>query len=274
MKPIVIFVFCIIMAACHNTDKVKPTKIIFIHHSTGKNIWNGNQSSIKFKLGNLSSKISGKSNMQATVPTLFKEHNRVHATNFEIEELTFPKAKPYGWKNYPFDYYNIWVKHAGEEPFMEEPTLEILTKKYDIIMFKHCFPTSNIQPDKDVADINSDYKSIANYKLQYNALKEKMHQFPKSKFIVWTGAAQVESQITTEEAKRAREFFNWVVKEWDQPNDNIFVWDLYNMQTEGKLFLDAEKAVGKNDSHPNKSFSNNMALKLTDFIIKTYSSKN
>ena len=34
--------------------------------------------------------------------------------------MSFPKPNPYGWNNYPYDYYNIWVKNAGEELYMEE----------------------------------------------------------------------------------------------------------------------------------------------------------
>ncbi len=40
-----------------------------------------------------------------------------------LEEVAFPKSKPYGWNNYPYDYYNIWVNNAGPKPFMKEPTL-------------------------------------------------------------------------------------------------------------------------------------------------------
>lgn len=277
MKLAIILCLCLTIAACSNSSDEKapvkaPVKIIFLHHSTGLNIWNGDVSSLKFKVGNIYRKITDNPNMEAALPTLFKEYNQEHATNFQIEEKTFPKEQPYGWNNYPFDYYNIWVKHGGETPFMEEPTLELLTREYDIIMFKHCFPTSNIQPDLEVADINSDYKSIANYKLQYNALKEKMHQFPKNTFIVWTGAAQVESQISVEEATRAKEFFTWVVKDWDKPGDNIFVWDFYSLETDGSLFLKPEKATGNANSHPNKAFSNTVAPTLRDFVIDTYNS--
>jgi len=65
---------------------------------------------------------------------------------------------------------------------------------------------SNIQVDKDSADINSDYKSLANYKLQYEALRNKLHEFSDTKFILWTGAAQVKSAVSEDEATRAREF--------------------------------------------------------------------
>ncbi len=170
----------------------------------------------------------------------------------------FPKASPYGWHNYPFDYYNIWVKNAAEAPYLEEPTLEILTRRYNVIVFKHCFPVSNIQPDK-VSDLNADYRSLANYKLQYLALREKFHQFPSTRFVVWTGAAQVASRTNEDEAKRAKEFFNWVITEWDLPDDNIFVWDFFGLQTEGGLYFQPRFAVSEQNSHPNNAFSRSAA---------------
>lgn len=69
-------------------------------------------------------------------------------------------------------------KNAGESSFMEEPTLEILTRKYEIIAFKHCFPVGRILEDKGTPNIDSNEKRVENYKLQYNALKTKMHSFP------------------------------------------------------------------------------------------------
>jgi len=55
--------------------------------------------------------------------------------------------------------------------------------------------------------INSSEKRIENYKLQYNTLKKKLYEFPKNKFLLWTGAAMVESQTTKEQALCARDFF-------------------------------------------------------------------
>ena len=104
-------------------------KIIFLHHSTGKNIWNGG------------------------VTNWFKDYNKKYNVNYCIVEQDFPKQSPYGWNNYPFDYWNIWVNHAGEEPYMDEPTLEIITKKYDIVVLKHCFPVANIEEDTGDPDV-------------------------------------------------------------------------------------------------------------------------
>jgi hypothetical protein len=244
------------MASCKNTSDSDETKIIFLHHSTGQNIWNGGRISVSSRIiRKISNKLGWKYYKKGRLQVLFNRYNQRFNKNYHIEESAFPKDKPYGWNNYPFDYYNIWVKHAGSQSYMEEPTLEMLTKKYQLIIFKHCFPVSNIQANKDAANINSSYKSLANYKLQYLSLRDKLHQFPDTKFVVCTGAAQVKSNITEEESLRAYEFFNWVIKEWDIPGDNIFIWDFYQLETDGGLYLLNKYAQSENNSHPNNPFS-------------------
>jgi hypothetical protein len=138
---------------------------------------------------------------------------------------------------------------------MEEPTLEMLTKEYDVIIFKHCFPVSQIEEDKGEADIDSPTFTLANYKLQYNALKNKLAEFPETKFLVWTGAAMVEMHTSEAKGKRAREFASWVKNDWDETGDNIFIWDFFELETEGGLFLKPKYAVDEGNSHPNKSFA-------------------
>ena len=220
-------------------------KIIFLHHSTGERIWS-----------------SG-------VPEWFAAYNQRNGTKYDIVERVFPKRSPYGWNNYPYDYWNIWVNHAGESAYEEEPTLELLAKTHDVIIFKHCFPVCEILQDTGSPDIASPEKRIENYQLQYQELKAKMREFPKTTFIVWTGAAEVDysnflHKIAAlvkgrsgikERAKRARTFFEWVRNDWDEPGDNIYVWDFYELETEGGLFLKKEYADGPANSHPNKTFS-------------------
>jgi len=234
------------------------TKIIFLHHSTGRNVWYGDVG-------------MGKSFGQklCMVPRLIKEYNDQNGRKISIEERDFPAREPYGWKNYPYDYYNIWVKNAGNEPFMEEPTLEMLTKEFDVIIFKHCFPVSNIEEDDGNPDINSDKQTITNFKLQYDTLRTKLYEFPKTKFIVWTGAALVEPYTNPEEASRAREFFKWVKEEWDQPGDNIEIFDFREIETEGGIYLKSIYAANPQwDSHPNKKLSKIAAQKFVDKIIE------
>ena len=212
-------------------DPDSKVRILLLHHSTGEVIWKGG------------------------VLPWFENYNADNHRNYEIVEQTFPKEKPYGWKNYPYDYWNIWVNHSGANPCMGEPTLEMLVAKYDVISFKHCYPVSRVKGDTGVPDIASEEKRIENYRLQYLALKQKMLKFPATRFVVWTGAALARAATNEEQARRAREFFRWVREEWDQPGDNIFLWDLYALQTEDELYLKDEYAKVPKNSHPSREFA-------------------
>lgn len=234
-------------------------KIILLHHSTGNNVWKGNDGFFQ----RMKRKFGG----EYAVPKWFDEYNTTHNKEYFIQEQTFPKAKPYGWQNYPYDYYNIWVRNAGNKPYKEEPTLEILTQEYDFIIFKHCFPVSDIKEDIGEPNINSPEKRAENYKLQYQALRDKMLEFPNTKFMIWTGAAQVKNKTNPENAKRAQDFFNWVKYEWDTPNDNIFIWDFYKLETEGGLYLTNENARNENDSHLNYTFAEKAAPLFCQRIV-------
>ncbi len=231
-------------------------KIIFLHHSTGRSIWVGNTNRYIYRL-----------TQKGNVQKFFTEYNKKHKTNYIISDLIFPKNSPYGWKNYPFDYYNIWVKNEGPDPFMEEPTLEILTSEYNVIIFKHCFPVCKVLEDTGNPDVNSEEKRVENYKLQYNALKQKMHKFPDNKFIVWTPAAVVKTLLTEEEAKRTHQFYRWILDDWDEKGDNIFVWDFYKYETEGGMYLSDKNAYSPDNSHPGKNFSASIAPVFSKFII-------
>lgn len=242
IQLILVFLF----SGCSKSNqepKGEGMRIIFLHHSTGEVIWKGG------------------------VPQWFKKYNKEKRTNYRIEEQVFPQTSPYGWKNYPFDYYNIWVKNAGEKPFMSEPTLEILTKRYDVIIWKHCFPTSKLMEDTGNPDINSEEKRMENYKLQYEALKKKMRQFPENRFILWTGAALVKNSTDEQTAKRAQEFFHWVKNQWDEKGDNIYIWDFHQLETEEGLYLKEEYAFSPNNSHPNEKFSQRVAPLFCQRIV-------
>ncbi len=262
----ILVAFILIIFGCNGPEsKNSPTmnqnvQIIFLHHSTGKNIWRGDVSKLSYKIFG-----------RGAVQKWFSRYNADHGTNYKIEEMYFPNNKGgYGWKNYPYDYYNIWVKNQVKDDFMGEPTLESLTKKYDVIVWKHCYPVGDILPDTGYPDIDSEEKRVENYKLQYKALKEKMRSYPDTKFIVWTGAALTRERTTPEKAQKAKEFFSWVKNEWDEPNDNIFIWDFYDLETEGGIYLKDNYASGLKDPHPSKNFSKQVAplfcRKIVDVI--------
>ncbi len=262
------------ISSCKKTDESPEVNIVFLHHSTGKVIWRGgNQNLISRIVARISVGLADRLVGKAALPAMIEKHNKKQNVNYNINEIEFPKATPYGWNNYPYDYYNIWIKNAGNKPFMEEPTLELLTKDYDLIIFKHCYPVSNIGPDNDSANVNSDIKTISNYKLQYLALREKLLLFPETEFILFTGAAQVQARISEDEAIRAHEFFKWVVEEWDLPGDNIHLWDLYTLETEGGLYFKEDYARSASDSHPNPVFAADAVHLLFNRIVDVIENK-
>lgn len=243
----------------------RECNILFLHHSTGNIIYHaGEQRNVILR------KLFPK---EAFVEKWFSNYNDINGTNYKIKDQFFPKSHPYGWNNYPYDYYNIWVKNAGDQPYMQEPTLEILTKEYDVIIFKHCYPVSNIEQDHS-PDINSQKRTLENYKLQYEAIKQKLYEFPETKFLIWTGAVHVQNNISQDQAKRAKEFFQWVKNEWDQPDDNIYIWDFYNLETEGSLYLKDNYAQDINNSHPGKLLAKLAAPLFCEKIIEVIEHNN
>jgi hypothetical protein len=212
-------------------------RIAYLHHSTGENVWNGG------------------------VPGFISAWDKAHAKRYRITELTYPStAGGYSWENYPYDYWNLWVRHRGSNRDRGELTLDQLAATYKVIVFKHCFPVSDILPDSaSKASVSSSVKTIANYKLQYLALRKRMHQFPHTKFILWTGPALTAQTTTVANAKRAVAFANWVRRTWDVKGDNIFIWDFRTLETKGGLYLLPAYASPSNDPHPNASFSKKVA---------------
>jgi hypothetical protein len=215
-------------------------KVLFLHHSTGGVIWGGG------------------------VPGWLDDYNAAHGTSYGITETAYPDS-PYPWENYPYDYWNIWVSHAGATAYMGQATLEMLAPQYQVIVFKHCFPVSGIGPDTGIPDVTSPSKTLENYRLQYAALKTKLRSFPDRRFVVWTGAALRQQDTSPEEAARAKEFFDWVRDTWDEPGDNIYVWDFFALETDGGIYLTPDHASG--DSHPNGTFAAEVAPLLGQRIV-------
>ena len=189
----------------------------------------------------------------------FTDYNKKTGTNFNFVEQVFPQSKKYryfgyGWDNYPYDYYNIWVKNQDKNTYKGEPSLDLLTKHWDVIIFKHCFPVSDVICDGE-GNIDSPEKTLANYKLQYEALRTKLNEYPNTKFIVWTGAALTKAATNEESAKFAKQFFDWVKNYWDMPGDNIYIWDIYDLETDGDIYMKDEFAYSPKDSHPNENFA-------------------
>jgi hypothetical protein len=243
--------------------QVNSQKAIFLHHSTGNGV---------YKEGKVSEWI--------------EKYNEKKGSKIEITERSYPN-KPYPWKNYAYDYWNLWINGEcdSEEPGIE--CMETLTRDYKMIIFKHCFPGAHVSEDTGQPDISSETKSLENYKLQYRALLEMMDQYPDNIFGVWTLAPLHRLATNPEEAKGAKEFVDWVNHEWlkedGKCHDNILIFDFWALTAEQNLnpFVgqsyclryDYEKSHGSGDSHPNKSANEAVGPVFAKFIVKALLAK-
>ena len=241
MVPVVFFLALFTFSGYGQSASPKSAKVLFLHHSTGENIWNGG------------------------VQAWFEQFNKKNNLSYQVTEMSFPND-PYDWANYPYDYWLLWVKNAGKG-YKGQATLEKLTQTNDLIIWKHCFPGSAIEEDTGNPSVASDVKSLENYKLQYNALKKKMREFPKVRFIVWTLALELSGNIDEGQARRAGEFVQWVKATWDEKGDNIFLWDFNALESNGGLYLQQKYSAGDGDAHPNEAFAATVAPLLCKRIV-------
>ena len=100
-----------------------------------------------------------------------------------------------------------------------------------IIMFKSCFPNSELSGSPDDPPGTYADLSVSGAKYVYNELLQYFADRPDKFFIVVT-APPVSSRAN---AKNARAFNNWLVKDWLSDNnyllENVAVFDFYNILT-------------------------------------------
>jgi hypothetical protein len=234
-------------------------KAIFLHHSTGGYL---------YEQGNVAQWISN--------------YNSQHGTNYQLSERAYPDT-PYPWANYPFDYWNLWINNQCNNSNPNIECLDKLTQSYDVIIFKHCFPGASVQADYGSPLISSSVQTLANYKLQYRALRALMDSYPSKKFILWTLVPLHRLETTPENAARAREFVNWVKSSWltedGQAHPNIYIFDFFGYAAENNptpingqincLKYDYEISHTNIDSHPNVAANQTIGPIFAEFIVNT-----
>lgn len=98
-----------------------------------------------------------------------------------------------------------------------------------VILFKSCFPNSQLEGKPDDPPGREPELSVAGAKAVYNQLRKAFQARPEKFFMVIT-APPVQER---ERAANARAFNTWLVKEWlkDYPGKNVAVFDFYNVLT-------------------------------------------
>lgn len=235
-------------------------KVIFLHHSTGWAVYN-----------------------EGHMADWINNYNTEHVTSYELTERSYPDA-PYPWDNYPYDYWNLWINNACDNSNPGIACMDKLCADYNVIIFKHCYPGSAITDDPANPSASSPVKSIANYKLQYRALRTLMDGYPENKFIVWTLAPLHRLATNSAAAAKARQFTDWVKNDWltedGQSHPNIYIFDFWGYTAESN----PTPAQGKvnclkyeyeymhentDDSHPNTLANETVGPLFAQFIVNT-----
>lgn len=130
----------------------------------------------------------------------------------------------------------------------------------EIVMFKSCFPNSNLAGNLDDPPSRSQnllrgqgvseaVQTVQNAKGIYNDLLGYFATRQDKLFIVVTAPPLIESETTPEAAANARAFNIWLVGDWlkNYPYRNVAVFDLYNVLTSNggnPQVSDAGKSTG------------------------------
>jgi hypothetical protein len=130
----------------------------------------------------------------------------------------------------------------------------------DIIMFKSCFPNSQIESEGTApGNPNSRERTIANYKAVFDGLGQEMRKYPNKLFVYLTSPPLVPSVTTPEHAAWARQFNRWLTGEFlpsylkETGLDNFVIFDLFDFLADENNVLKTNYRVSNpNDSHLNE----------------------
>lgn len=194
----------------------RPLRMVWLHHSTGDNLLRGGL-------------------LEA-----------LRANRIEFFDINYEEAKVDGYVIGDHTNPPDFPKAFNTPKYFEViKGWELKGAQHDVVMFKSCFPASNV---KSAA-------MLEEYKGYYNALLPTFRAHPKTLFIAMSTPPLVKQHTTPENAARARAWSKWVTTEYAKDTPNVRVFDLFNALAirEGRPdenTLAPQFAVADDDSHP------------------------
>jgi hypothetical protein len=150
-------------------------------------------------------------------------------------------------------------------------------RENDIIMFKPCFPNSDIGGEgTPPGNPNDKIRTIWNYKSVFENLLSRFEKSPGKLFIYITAPPLVPAETTPENAVRARDFNNWVkndfVAEYDKRTNlkNFRVFDLFDVLADSNNYLKSEYRRSDTNSHPNAEGGLEATIRFMQFLRENH----
>ena len=215
-----------------------PTRILFMHHSTGANLIR--EGGVREGLAALSFELSDHGYNEDGLSDAL---GRPTGTNFAVPD---DNTDPDGWAA-------IFAQPVTAPP---SNTLSRMLD-YDVIVFKSCFPTSNITDDE----------MLANYETYYRAIRSVVDQHPDHLFIAFTPPPLVPNETEPANALRARRWAQYLTsEEYAGGRRNLAVFDFFSLLAGSDNVLRQEYRGDEWDSHPNQLANETIGPVLVSFI--------
>jgi hypothetical protein len=196
------------------TPPSQPVKLIFIHHSCGENWLNDENGGLGHALG---------------------ENNYfVSDTNYGWgPDAIGDRTDIVNWQEWFRSMETDRIMTAVfEENGQNSPYTRSLSDpggENEIVMFKSCFPNSNLEGNPNDQAAPGDGLTVSNAKYIYNDLLQYFITRPDKLFIVITAPPVQDASL----ADNARAFNTWLVNDWLNENQytypNVAVFDFYNV---------------------------------------------
>ncbi len=191
-------------------------KLIFIHHSTGEN-W------LTDDYGNLG-RVLGENKY------FVSDTNYGWGPDSIGDRTDIPNWTEWFRSENTPTYMDALLNESGQNSYYTHD-LSDPGGENEIILFKSCFPNSDLYGNPD--DPPGDYEdmTVSGAKYVYNQILDYFATRPDKLFIVITAPPLSDRS----NAENARAFNNWLVEDWlaenDYPYNNVAVFDFYNVLT-------------------------------------------
>ena len=253
----------------------RMVKLIFIHHSTGEN-W------LTDDYGNLGKALQENNYYVSDTNYGWGPHGIGDRTDIPDWEEWFSSENT---ATYMEALFNEEEQHADYSRNSSDPGGE-----NEIIMFKSCFPNSDLEGNPNDSPTADGWLSVGHAKYVYNEILTYFGQRPEKLFVVITAPPLSDHG----NAANARAFNLWLLNDWLDENDyaynNVAVFDFYNVLTGkdghhtfengGELHKIASKdtlAYPSGDDHPSKKGSQKATvefLPLLNYFFNRWQSDN
>lgn len=223
---------------------------IFLHHSTGENIWDYG--------------ISHGGYSGSTVPSEIAQMNSDSGYTGEdaitMGQVWFPGGAYSGDNE-----WSTW--HSIFDGSILTGEIESYIDTNKIIVIKSCYPSSAITGVGSASDTTSPTtKSIYNYKWHLRNIVDAMKAYPDNFFVIWTNAPLETASTNSTEAGYADAFCTWMkdtlatgLDSYGVFPSNVYIFDFFHLLAGEDGIMQTQYRTGAGDSHPNATASDLVA---------------